>query len=104
MGHEFIELKNISAAVGAYCQAVRIDRGDYRAWYGLGQAYELRGMPLYALPYYKDSVSCQPNDSRLWIAMAKCYENDQLRMLVRQLSVTKGQQMIVTAKQLLYTN
>jgi anaphase-promoting complex subunit 8 len=104
MGHEFIELKNISAAAFVYCQAVHIDQGDYRAWYGLGQAYELMGMPLHALKYYKDSVSCQPNDSRLWIAMAKCYENDQLRMLVRQLSVTKGQQMIMTVKPLLCTN
>ncbi|WJX21337.1 anaphase-promoting complex component apc8 [Trifolium repens] len=87
MGHEFIELKNISAAVYVHRQAVRIDQGDYRAWYG--QAYELMAMPLHALKYYKDSVSCQPNDSRLWIAMAKCYENGQLRMLDKAIKCYK---------------
>lgn len=26
---------------------------DYRAWYGLGQTYELLSMPYYALYYYR---------------------------------------------------
>ena len=26
---------------------------DYRAWYGLGQTYELLHMPVYALHYYQ---------------------------------------------------
>nr|KYP68140.1 Cell division cycle protein 23 isogeny [Cajanus cajan] len=54
---------------------------DYRAWYGLGQAYEMMAMPFYALHYFKKSAFLQPNDSRLWIAMAQCYETDQLHML-----------------------
>ncbi|CBI21585.3 unnamed protein product, partial [Vitis vinifera] len=54
---------------------------DYRAWYGLGQAYEMMGMPYYALHYFRKSVFLQPNDSRLWIAMGQCYETDQLQML-----------------------
>ncbi|CBI27728.3 unnamed protein product, partial [Vitis vinifera] len=54
---------------------------DYRAWYGLGQAYEMMFMPYYALHYFRKSVFLQPNDSRLWIAMAQCYETDQLQML-----------------------
>ncbi|MED6185362.1 anaphase-promoting complex component apc8 [Stylosanthes scabra] len=58
-----------------------IDPCDYRAWYGLGQAYEMMGMPFYALHYFQKSVFLQPNDSRLWIAMAQCYETEQLRML-----------------------
>ncbi|XP_023519242.1 anaphase-promoting complex subunit 8 [Cucurbita pepo subsp. pepo] len=81
MGHEFVEMKNIPAAIDAYRRAVDINSCDYRAWYGLGQAYEMMGMPFYALHYFKKSVFLQPNDSRLWIAMAQCYESEQLRML-----------------------
>lgn len=68
MGHEYIELKNSEAAIEAYRSAVGeccqlylnhllimyidLDRRDYRAWFGLGQAYELLGMQNYALHYY----------------------------------------------------
>ncbi|KAF4374956.1 hypothetical protein G4B88_004707, partial [Cannabis sativa] len=81
MGHEYVEMKNTPAAVDAYRRAIDINSCDYRAWYGLGQAYEMMGMHYYALHYFKKSVFLQPNDSRLWIAMARCYETDQLRML-----------------------
>ncbi|RAL52451.1 unnamed protein product [Cuscuta campestris] len=81
MGHEYIEMKNIPAAVDAYRRAVDISPCDYRAWYGLGQAYEILGMPLYALHYFKKSVFLQPNDSRLWIAMAECYKTEKLNRL-----------------------
>jgi anaphase-promoting complex subunit 8 len=41
MGHEFLELKNTSAAIEAYRSAIDIDPHDFRAWFGLGQAYEI---------------------------------------------------------------
>ena len=41
MGHEYLEMKNSNAAIESYRTAVDIDDGDFRAWYGLGQAYEL---------------------------------------------------------------
>ncbi|KAI3914861.1 hypothetical protein MKX01_018030 [Papaver californicum] len=44
----------------------------------LGQAYEMMCMPLY---YFHKSVYLHPSDSRLWIAMAQCYETEQLHML-----------------------
>ncbi|XP_059441301.1 anaphase-promoting complex subunit 8 [Corylus avellana] len=81
MGHEFVEMKNIPAAVDAYRRAVDINPCDYRAWYGLGQTYEMMGMPYYALHYFRKSVFLQPSDYRVWIAMAQCYETDQLLML-----------------------
>lgn len=81
MGHEYVEMKNIPAAVDAYRRAVDINPCDYRAWYGLGQAYEMMGMPFYALHYFKKSVFLQPSDSRLWIAMAQCYKTEELHML-----------------------
>ena len=41
MGHEYLEMKNISAAINSYRTAVDIDPKDFRAWYGLGQTYEI---------------------------------------------------------------
>jgi anaphase-promoting complex subunit 8 len=37
----------------AYRSAVALNPRDYRAWYGLGQTYELLSMPFYALHYYR---------------------------------------------------
>ena len=37
----------------AYRKAVDLNPRDYRAWYGLGQTYELLHMPVYALHYYQ---------------------------------------------------
>lgn len=37
----------------AYRHAVDLSPSDFRAWYGLGQAYELLKMPYYALYYYR---------------------------------------------------
>ena len=41
MGHEFVELKNSHAAIESYRRAVDTNPKDFRAWYGLGQAYEV---------------------------------------------------------------
>ena len=70
MGHEFVELKNSHAAIEAYRKGIGsyehlipsnsladINPKDYRAWYGLGQAYELLDMPLYAIEYYNQATS-----------------------------------------------
>lgn len=75
MGHEFVELKNSHAAIEAYRKAigrssrklstalcpgtdrVDINAKDYRAWYGLGQAYELLDMPMYAIEYYNQATT-----------------------------------------------
>jgi hypothetical protein len=34
-----------------------VNRKDYRAWYGLGQAYELLNMHQYALHYYQHATA-----------------------------------------------
>ena len=52
---------------------------DYRAWYGLGQTYELLRMPFYALYYFRRATQLRPHDARMWCAMGQCYENDQLQ-------------------------
>ena len=69
LGHEYLELKNTHAAVEAYRRAVGtsillihliifsdLNRSDYRAWYGLGQVYEMLEMPYYAVYYYENAL------------------------------------------------
>jgi len=55
MGHEFMERKNTSAAIEAYRKAIEVNYRDYRAWYGLGQTYEILKMPFYCLYYYRQA-------------------------------------------------
>ena len=45
---------------------------DYRAWYGLGQTYELLHMPVYALHYYQRATQvmlCTINQWALQVAL-----------------------------------
>jgi anaphase-promoting complex subunit 8 len=57
MGHEFVEMKNTHAAIDSYRRAVDVNRKDYRAWYGLGQTYELLEMHSYALFYHQRATA-----------------------------------------------
>ena len=82
MGHEYVEMKNPSAAIDAYRHAVDINPRDYRAWYGLGQTYEILQMPYYALYYFQRATRLRPKDPRMWCAMGQCYESEQLLMTV----------------------
>lgn len=63
-------MKNIAGAIEAYRNAVEIDTKDFRAWYGLGQAYELQNMNHYAIYYFGKAVISRPKDARMWNAMA----------------------------------
>lgn len=73
MGHELVELRNTSAAVYCYRRAIEISNGnDYRAWYSLGQTYEMLHLHQYAYYYYKKAVILRPNDSRMWCAVGSC--------------------------------
>ena len=69
-GHEYVELKNTAAAVEAYRHAVDMNPRDYRAWYGLGQTYEILKMPLYSLYYYQKAAQLRPSDARMWCERA----------------------------------
>lgn len=53
---------------------IDVNRKDYRAWYGLGQTYELLGESFYALNYYRRATGLRPYDPRMWTALAGCYE------------------------------
>ena len=43
----------------AYRRAVDLNPRDYRAWYGLGQTYELLHMPFYALHYFRRATQAR---------------------------------------------
>ena len=47
---------------------------DYRAWYGLGQTYELLKMHHYCLYYFKQAQELRPSDSRMLVALGESYE------------------------------
>ena len=51
-----------------------VNKRDYRAWYGLGQTYELLKMPFYCLYYYKKAQELRPSDSRMLVALGESYE------------------------------
>jgi len=36
---------------------IDLNQRDYRAWYGLGQIYEVLRMPYYSLYYYQQAAS-----------------------------------------------
>ena len=74
LGHEYLELKNVSAAIEAYNEAVQINQKDFRAWYGLGQAYELQTHLEFALYYFLQALKANPKDSRMWNAIGNCYK------------------------------
>jgi len=101
LGHEYLEMKTINTAIEAYRRAIgsfpavaainypfpqlrtfpsmSVDTNprDYRAWYGLGQGYELLKMPFYTLYYYQKATSLRPYDTRIWGALGKSYEEQQ---------------------------
>lgn len=51
-----------------------VNTREYRAWYGLGQAYEILKMPSYSLYYYKIAQELRPFDSRMLVALGETYE------------------------------
>ena len=74
MGHEYLEMKNTNAAIESYRTAVDIDKKDFRAWYGLGQAYELNSLYSYSTYYFYQACCAKPTDSRMWAALSNCLE------------------------------
>ncbi|KAG7256030.1 hypothetical protein CRUP_002611, partial [Coryphaenoides rupestris] len=52
----------------------KVNKRDYRAWYGLGQTYEILKMPFYCLYYYRKAHQLRPNDSRMLVALGESYE------------------------------
>eukprot|EP01033_Poteriospumella_lacustris_P009277 gene9277-6642_t len=47
--------------------------GDFRAWYGLGQTYEMLHCHQYALHYYQKAAGLRPDDARMWSAVGNAF-------------------------------
>jgi anaphase-promoting complex subunit 8 len=76
LGHDYMEMKNSNAAIECYRRAISkkyysmivlmkrsltlpnidLNHKDFRAWYGLGQTYEILKLPYYAIYYYEKSA------------------------------------------------
>lgn len=83
LGHDYMEMKNSNAAIECYRRAISkshfqhivlndlregtihsltvlsssdLNHRDFRAWYGLGQTYEILKLPYYAIYYYEKSA------------------------------------------------
>lgn len=53
---------------------LEINKYEYRAWYGLGQTFEILGMFKYSLHFFKQAQLLRPFDSRMIIAVGNVYE------------------------------
>lgn len=102
LGHEYVDSCNPKAAIEVYRKAIGLEFGcfidhvwsvdinprDYRAWYGLGQAYDLLQLPSYSIYYHQQAIAIRysslfrypltrlsrPNDGRMWGALASSLE------------------------------
>lgn len=50
---------------------------DYRAWYGLGQIYELVKLPNYALFYFGHARALRPGDARMLLALGEMFDRGE---------------------------
>lgn len=58
----------------SFCIISDVNRNDYRAWNGLGQAYEISGLNGYCVYYYSRAAQLKPDDSRMLVALGEAYE------------------------------
>ncbi|KAJ8132810.1 hypothetical protein O1611_g814 [Lasiodiplodia mahajangana] len=75
LGHEYLKLENSHAALSSYFRAIRLNKQDYKAYFGLGQVYEFFGQPRMSLGFYRQAVLLHPEEVNLWQAMADCLES-----------------------------
>ncbi|KAI0467710.1 cell division cycle protein-like protein 23 [Xylaria cf. heliscus] len=72
LGHKYMDVNNLYAALSSYRRSIGLNRRDYRAFYGLGQAYEALEKPNMALNYYHQAVALHPEEMGLWRTMGNC--------------------------------
>lgn len=75
IGHEFVELDNITAALSAYSKAHEVNQHDFRAIYGIGRVYDMKKMAFHAVFHYRNAALVNPGDWRMWMALGDCYES-----------------------------
>ena len=70
LGHEYLKAQNTHAAIESYQHALSHARHDYRALFGLGQAYDALEKPDLSLHYYLRASTIRPSDTDLLQAAA----------------------------------
>lgn len=70
----FLRWQHVISSIYIFLNLLEVNRRDYRAWYGLGQTYEILKMPFYGLYYYKQAQLLRPHDSRMVLALGEAYE------------------------------
>ncbi|KAH6630590.1 anaphase promoting complex subunit 8 [Chaetomium sp. MPI-SDFR-AT-0129] len=70
LGHEYLKAQNTHAAIESYRHAISHARHDYRALFGLGQAYDALEQPDLSLHYYLRASTIRPSDTDLLQAVA----------------------------------
>lgn len=70
----YISMRDVMYSSFTSVILTEVNRRDYRAWYGLGQTYEILKMPFYGLYYYKQAQLLRPHDSRMVLALGEAYE------------------------------
>ncbi|KAI8924590.1 hypothetical protein BC831DRAFT_402213, partial [Entophlyctis helioformis] len=72
LGHEYLEKTDGQSAIFAYRRT--INPRDYRAWFGLAQAYDLLNLQHFSLMYSQRALSLRPYDGRIWQYISFSFE------------------------------
>lgn len=75
LGHEHMEMGNVSGALESYRSAIECNKRDYRAWYGLGQVYDILKMPNLSLDHYYTAYLLEPEDKNSSMAIGEMLEH-----------------------------
>jgi anaphase-promoting complex subunit 8 len=62
LGHEYLKLENSHAGLSSYLRAISLNKRDYRAYFGLGQAYEPPEQPKMPPDSYRRAVLLRPGE------------------------------------------
>ncbi|KHJ45615.1 tetratricopeptide repeat protein [Trichuris suis] len=73
LGHANVELQELGASCIAYQQAVEHSHNDYRAWYGMGQSFQVLEFPAFALCYFVRAYALKTEDPRITTSLADGY-------------------------------
>ncbi|KAM0673197.1 anaphase-promoting complex component apc8 [Gurleya vavrai] len=72
IGHEYIEMENISEAIVNYSKSLKFNSDDHRALFGMAQALTAMKTNEQAFFFYKKTCKLQPLNSYFWVMFGTC--------------------------------
>lgn len=84
IGHEYLEEKNINAAMEAYRCATEASPNDFRGWYGMGHTLASIEQLSEALVYFQNAATKQKEDARPWTQLGYLYQRMGIPLLASQ--------------------